>query len=74
MRRFTRLTNGLFKKVENHAAGGRATLHSLQLCEDSQIAQDHASNGGWDLRSRLVTGRNCSFGKMMLKPFRLYDL
>lgn len=55
MRRFTRLTNGFSKKNENLAGDGRHSLHALQFRENTQVAENHARDGRWLIRSRLVT-------------------
>jgi len=62
MRRFTRLTNGFSKKIENHAA--MVAIHACTTISDaSQDAANHSSNGGGPNRSRLVL-RNRSSGKL----------
>ena len=45
MRRFTRLTNGFSKKLENLREHSRAPLHALQFLPDSPDLARHASNG-----------------------------
>jgi hypothetical protein len=45
MRRFTRLTNGFFKKGRELGSGSGALLHALQLLPDSPNASRHLSNG-----------------------------
>jgi hypothetical protein len=44
MRRFTRLTNGFSKKLENHEHAG-ALFHVLQLLPDSSDVARHSGNG-----------------------------
>jgi hypothetical protein len=47
MRRFTRLTNGFSKKIENHIADGRDSCRVLQFRQNPQDAQDHPGDGRW---------------------------
>jgi hypothetical protein len=53
MRRFTRLTNGFSKKLENHQAAMALWIAFLQSLPRSQNAALHASNGAWRGRSHL---------------------
>jgi len=57
MRRFTRLTNGFSKKLENHGHNGCAVLSALQLLPRPRDTADHASHASWNQRSRLEFGR-----------------
>jgi hypothetical protein len=45
MRRFTRLTNGFSKKIENHIHAIAIHYHALQLRSCSPIVAMHSSNG-----------------------------
>jgi IS1 family transposase len=56
MRRFTRLTNGFSKKVENLAHAVSLRLHVLQLRPHSSDPRMHASDGRRSGRSPLVPG------------------
>ena len=49
MRRFTRLTNGLSKKLENHAAARGALLRA-----HPPDPSDHARDGRRNIKSRVV--------------------
>jgi hypothetical protein len=53
MRRFTRVTNGFSKKIENHEA--MVAIHAvvLQFRTHSQNAEDYARDGGWSVRPRF---------------------
>ncbi len=46
MRRFTRLTNGFSKKLENHLLNAVAPLFASQLRVEEHVAQDDAGYGG----------------------------
>ena len=74
MRRFTRLTNGFSKKVENLESGSRAALHALQLLPDSSVASRHACDGSGRVRSHLKLGRDnraaLSWGQCYGPPIR----
>ena len=63
MRRFTRLTNGFSKKLENH--GHMVALHFMHynLRESPQDAANHTSDAGWNQRPRLVAGRDRDAGR-----------
>ena len=67
MRRFTRLTNGFSKKLENH--GHMVALHFMHynFAENPQDAADYASNGRWRIRPRMVAGRNCDAGRCRIR-------
>jgi IS1 family transposase len=58
MRRFTRLTNGFSKKVENH--GHAIAIHYMyyNFCAYPSIAPRHTRDGGWRFESCFVGGRN----------------
>jgi hypothetical protein len=55
MRRFTRLTNGFSKKVENHAAMVALHFMHYNFCEDSYDFAGHDSDGSWPIGPGLVT-------------------
>jgi IS1 family transposase len=59
MRRFTRLTNGFSKKIENH--GHAVALHFMHynFCRVHKTLRVTPGNGSGNCRSRLVDGRTC---------------
>ncbi len=59
MRRFTRLTNGFSKKIENLGSRRSPAFHVLQLRAHSQDTTCNASDGSWDQRPRLEHRRDC---------------
>jgi len=64
MRRFTRLTNGFSKEDRKPYRSRGAVLHVLQRLPGSSDTAGHASNGSWNLKSRLERRRidfSCRF-------------
>jgi IS1 family transposase len=80
MRRFTRLTNGFSKKVENQQEGRepgssrQPALHVLQLRATAHQPQEpvsaHSSDGGGSHRSRLDTPGDRSPARLKLTHYR----
>ena len=56
MRRFTKLTNGFLKKLENHEHALAAIFYVLQLLPDSPDLARYASHGSGRYRPRLEFG------------------
>ncbi len=50
------------QEARESRAHGRPTLPALQFRQSSQNLANHARDGGWHRRSRLVAGRNCDVG------------
>ena len=64
MRRYTRLSNGFSRKMENHAADS-PKLFRLQLHQDSSYTSHVPSDGGWRHRSALERRRfGCPLGSL----------
>ena len=61
-RRFTRLTNGFSKKLENHAAAVSLYVAHYNMCRVHETLRDHASGCTWDRGSRLVDWRPAGRG------------
>jgi IS1 family transposase len=64
MRRFTRLTNGFSKKVENHEAAVALHFMYLQFCAGSHEFAHDPGNGSWRFKSRMDISRNCGLNQL----------
>ena len=53
MRRFTRLTNGFSKKLENHVAANALYFLHYNFARIHRTLRVTACNGGWHLKSRV---------------------
>ena len=58
MRRFTRLTNGFSKKIENHAYSVAIHYMHYNFCRIHSSPESDARDGSWYHRSRLDNRRN----------------
>ena len=54
LRRFTRLTIGFSRKLENLKAAVALHFAYYNFCRVSYVSQNHSRDGGWIDRSRLV--------------------
>ena len=70
-RRFTRLTNGFSKKLENHAAAVSLYVAHYNLCRCARNDPQHTS--GWPLALPIMLGRLASFWTPLWRSRRRPD-
>jgi hypothetical protein len=67
MRRFTRLTNGFSKKVENLAHAVSLHFMYYNFGRIHKTPESDSGNGGGGCRSCLELGGNCGVGQLIKK-------
>ena len=65
MRRYTRLSNGFSRKLENHAAATALNYFAYNFIQDSSYTARESGNGGWCHGSAVERrGSGCPLGSL----------